>query len=168
MKTSKLTRPVVLALAAILILGLALPALAGVNQKSSPVGPEFRGQRAQTMVKALADLTGQDLTAIQAERRAGKSIAEIATENGVSQEALVQKVTGQNQARLKARLDQGLIDQEQYDSCLQNMPTNLKQRMERTTAGNSDSNRGRGAGQGWHGQRTANCGGCAQGPGWQQ
>ncbi len=168
MKRSKSLQPVVLALAAILVLGLALPALAGADQKSASVGPGFGGQRAQTMVKALADLADKDLAAIQTERRAGKSIAGIAKEYGVSQEALLQKVTEQNQARLQTRLDQGLIDQKQYDSCLQNMSANIKQRMERTSVGNPDSHRGREAAQGWHGQRGANCGGCVGGAGWQK
>ncbi|MDD2586235.1 MAG: hypothetical protein PHT79_04780 [Syntrophomonadaceae bacterium] len=168
MKKSKLFKVSMLLMLGVFLLGAAVPAMAdATNTAAAPNGPgnSFQ-QKAQNMVKTLGDLTGMDINDIRAERQAGKSILDIAKEKGVSEDALAAKITGQNQARLKDRLDNGTITQDQYNQCLQNMDQRVKERLERTTTGGFGMGR-RGAdgqaaqrGQGGFGQRGQGCGAC--------
>ena len=144
----------VLVLLAVFVLGVAVPAMAGANNPVEAVGKYGKAvvsRGAQTMVQSLAELSGKDVSDIQVQRREGKSIAEIAEENGVDQDTLVNTITEKNQGKLQTRLDAGTITQEQYDSCLQNMQQNIKERIkersERTATGGPGPGQGMNQGQ---------------------
>ncbi len=140
----------VLVLLAVFVLGVAIPAMAGGNNPVGTAGKYGKAavsRGAQTMVQSLAELTGKDVSDIQVQRHEGKSIANIAEENGVDQDALINTITKKNQEKLQNRLDEGTITQEQYDSCLQNMQENIKERLERSTTGGPGSGQGINQGQ---------------------
>lgn len=145
MKTKSYFKAGVLVLLAVFVLGVAIPAMAGGNNPvgtAGKYGKEAVSRGAQTMVQSLAELTGKDVSDIQVQRHEGKSITDIAEENGIDQDALINAITKKNQEKLQTRLDEGTITQEQYNSCLQNMQENIKERSERSTTG------GPGPGQG--------------------
>lgn len=143
----------VLAVMGLLVLGAALPAMAA-GDSSPQAGLR---QRAQSMIQALADLTGKDLSAIQAERQSGKSVVDIAVENGISEEKLTETITTANKSRLQALLEEGKITQAQYDTCLTQMDQRIQERMTSTSTGGGcrggngpglGNGQGRGQGQG--------------------
>ncbi len=144
----------VLVLLAVFVLGVAVPAMAGANNRVGAAGKYGKAvvsRGAQTMVQSLAELSGKEVSDIQAQRHEGKSMIEIAKENGVDQEALVNTITKKNQEKLQTRLEEGTITQEQYDSCLQNMQQNIKERikerLERTETGGPGPGQGINQGQ---------------------
>ncbi|HBQ26405.1 MAG TPA: hypothetical protein DD791_08435 [Syntrophomonas sp.] len=144
----------ILLLLAVFVLGVAVPAMAGANNPVGTAGKYGKAtvsRGARTMVQSLAELTGKDVSVIQVQRREGKSIANIAEENGVDQDALINNITKKNQEKLQTRLDEGTITQEQYDSCLQNMQQNIKERIkersERSTIGGPGPGQGTNQGQ---------------------
>ena len=105
---------------------------------------------AQNMVNTVADLTGLDIETIRQERQAGKSLAAIAQEKGVTEDELISKIAADNQARLQSLVDAGKMTQAQYDTCISDMQTRVKENLERTTTG-PQNGQGQGAGQG-HGK----------------
>lgn len=139
----------VLVLLAVFVLGVAIPAMAGADNPVRTAGKYGKAavSKGQTMVQSLAELTGKDVRDIQVQRHDGKSIAEIAKESGVDQEALINAVTEKNQEKLQTRLEAGSITQEQYDSCRQNMEQNIKERLERTETGGPGPGQGINQGQ---------------------
>jgi hypothetical protein len=144
----------ILVLLAVFVLGVAIPAMAGANNPVGAAGKYGKAvvsRGAQTMVQSLAELSGKDVRDIQAQRHEGKTITEIAEENGVDQDALVNIITKKNQEKLQTRLEAGTITQEQYDSCLQNMQQNIKERIkersERTETGGPGPGQGINQGQ---------------------
>lgn len=156
----------ILVLLAVFVLGVAIPAMAGANNPvgaAGKYGKALVSRGAQTMVQSLSELSGKDVSDIQAQRHEGKSIAEIAEENGVDQDTLVNTITKRNQEKLQTRLEAGTITQEQYDSCMQNMQQNIKERSERTTTG--DPGPGQGINQGQKHQRGGGFKNCATGQG---
>lgn len=143
----------VLAVMGILVLGAALPAMAAADS-SSQAGLR---QRAQSMIQVLADLTGKDISAIQDERQSGKSVLDIAAENGISEEKLTESITTANKTRLQTLLDEGKITQAQYDTCLTQMDQRIQERLTSNTTGGGcrggngpglGNGQGRGQGQG--------------------
>lgn len=161
----------VLLLLGILIVGITLPALAAdkssvpaeqqLQQKNAARDQNFEpnAYRAQTAVTALAELSGKDVEEIRAARQAGKSLLQIAQECGVDDEALVEKITAQNQARLQSRLEEGSITQSQYDSCMNNMQSRIQATLERSNAGPMNGGKG-------HSYRQGQCNGQGQGYGY--
>lgn len=150
-------------IAAILIIsmlfgGLAINALAAVNPSDSPAGLLRQGimagqQRAQTALNVVAELTGLSTEDIRAERLEGKSLADIAEVQGISEETVIDKVIADRTAALdQLKADQKITD-EQYENCLTNMQERVKTNIERTTVGPAQGNK---AGQGM---------GCCQGAG---
>ena len=148
----------------IFVLGAAIPALADSNNASTGkmAGIMNRGKAlagmamgghgavkggAQNMVKAVADLTGLDIDTIRQERQAGKSLATIAQEKGVTEDALISKIITDNQAKIQSLVDSGKMTQAQYDKCIADMQTRVKENLERTTTG-PQNGQGQGAGQG--------------------
>lgn len=169
MKTKKYFRTGILVLLTVFVLGVAVPAMAGGNNPVATAGQCGKAavsKGARTMVATLAELTGKDVSEIQAQRQEGKSILDIAKANGVDEQTLVNKISTSNQERLKANLDAGSITHEQYDSCITNMQQNVKERLERTTTGgpgpgqgfNRGQKRGAGFRNGAAGQNGWNCG----------
>lgn len=149
MTRKKLFRTGILLILGIFVLGASIPVMAAVDDNAAGNARGYGlSQRAQNMIKSLADLTGLDISAIQSERCEGKSILDIASENGVDKETLTAKITERNQNRLQALLDEGTISQEQYDSCLTQMDQRIQERMERTATGSTG--KGRAMGQKFH------------------
>ena len=145
----------ILVMLGILVMGIALPAMAGVagngnqqafNQANNGVCTlqgrmqgSGQGMQNQTMLKAVAELSGLDVEKIRTSRQAGQSLLSIAKANGVDETTLISKITAANQARLKERLDAGTINQAQYDTCLSQMQERIKERLNRTETGNSNA-----------------------------
>ncbi|MGS0765581.1 hypothetical protein [Syntrophomonas curvata] len=137
MKTKKYVQASILALLAVFVLGVAVPAMAGGNNPAAAgeYGKAGVSRGARTMVAALAELAGKDVSDVQAQRHGGKTILDIAKDNGIDEQTLVNQISARNQERLKANLDAGRITQEQYDSCMNNMQQNIKERLEGPESG---------------------------------
>ncbi len=150
MKNKSYFKAGILVLLAVFVLGVAIPAMAGANNPVGAAGKYGKAvvsRGAQTMVQSLAELTGKDVSDIQVQRHEGKSIANIAKENGVDQDALINDITKKNQGKLQTRLEEGTITQEQYDSCQQNIKERIKERSERTETGGPGPGQGINQGQ---------------------
>lgn len=169
-KTKKWLSLVTLLLLGAFVIGVALPALASdkqpaaqgqnVQQRNATCvnngqGNRYAGQKAQTMVKAIANISGKEVADVAAARQSGKSMQEIAKDYGVNEQELVDQVMAQNKERLQTRLDAGTITQEQYDACIDNMQERIKERLTRTTTGPAN-----GAGGQRQGRGQGQCGGC--------
>lgn len=161
-----LLRVGILLMLGILVMGVALPAMAGAagsgNQQAnrqtlnrqnngSCLGQGNRqglgqGTQSQTMLKAVAELSGLDVEKIRENRQTGQSLMSIANANGVDETTLINRIATTNQARLKERLDAGNIDKAQYDSCLSQMNERIKERLNRTETGNTNGQGGFGRG----------------------
>lgn len=83
-------------------------------------------------VAALLGMTAED---IQAERQAGKSLAQIAASKGVTVDQLVETILAAKQAALQQAVADGRLTQAQADLMIQNMQTMVKTMVERTTTG---------------------------------
>lgn len=157
-----LLRVGILLMLGILVVGIALPAMAGtmgngsrqaLNRSNNGVCTlqgkmqgSGQGVQSQTMLNTVAELSGLDVEKIRASRQAGQSLLSIAKANGVDETTLIDKITATNQARLKDLLDAGTISQAQYDSCLSQMQDRIKARLNRTETGNPNGQGGFGRG----------------------
>ncbi len=184
MNKKKLFQWGMLLMLSIFVLGAAIPAMADTNNSATtnPAGVQKWGNSAgransigngqgrgngtapQTMLKAVAELTNQDIAAVRQARQSGKSLLDIAKEKGVTETALTDKVIADNQAKLKGLLDAGTITEAQFDTCVAQMQTRVKENLERTTTGKANGmgqGRGNGKGQGagmGQGRGSGNCG----------
>jgi hypothetical protein len=75
--------------------------------------------RAAAMMQPVADLLGMTPAEVMQERRAGKSLAEIAATRGVDQATLVQTITGAARTRLDQAVADGRLPQERADAITQ-------------------------------------------------
>jgi lambda repressor-like predicted transcriptional regulator len=86
-------------------------------------GPQAGGQRGadlrQRLLQPIADLLNMTPDQIVAERRAGKSLADVAAERGVDQATLLQAVTVTAKARLDEQVAAGNLTQERADALYQ-------------------------------------------------
>ncbi|WP_258360420.1 hypothetical protein [Moorella sulfitireducens (nom. illeg.)] len=101
----------------------------------------------------LSKILGLDLADLRAERQAGKSIAEIAAEHGISKDQLVDTIMAERQKLLDEKVAAGQITPEQASYCLENMKERIGQNLERTTVGPNSQGRG-----GWMGGAPGNTG----------
>lgn len=72
---------------------------------------------------------------LEAERKDGKSLTEIAEANGVTQEGLINFITSSRTEQLKAFLDEGIIDQTRYETMLNAFSERVTEMVERTEIG---------------------------------
>lgn len=93
------------------------------------------GGQADGCSEALTDLLGMTAEELQAERLAGKSLAEIAASKGVTVDALVDAMMAEKKADLAQLVADGKLTQERADFMLERMETQVKSMIERTTAG---------------------------------
>ena len=92
--------------------------------------PEWAGDSA-----TVAEIVGLSAQELQAERLAGKSLAQIAASKGISEDALIAQLLEARKATVNELLGAGKITQAQADYMLNNMAEHVKVMVERTTVG---------------------------------
>jgi gas vesicle protein len=143
------------AAAATLLGGLLLVGVPVV--KASAVGNQSGGKAGQgygqqmgrnygSMSTNVAEFLGISQKDLQAARQSGKSMVQIATENGKSEQDLVDYVIGQRSDWLDQLVSDGRITQEQADQRIQQMTEQVTENLNRTEVGPNPS--GNGAGKG--------------------
>ena len=105
----------------------------------------------------LSDLLGMSLDEISEQRQDGKSLVEIAAEQGVDEETLVATLVGVVEENLQQRVDDGFITQERADLLLELVTERVTDAVNRTEVGPSGSGRHLG---GRIGGRIGGRGGC--------
>jgi lambda repressor-like predicted transcriptional regulator len=98
-------------------------------------GPGPGAGARMAMLQPVADLLGLTPDQIIAERRAGKSLADIAAERGVDQATLLQGITTAARARLDGRVADGTLTREQADAMYQRIQQMAPQMITRTEMG---------------------------------
>jgi hypothetical protein len=83
----------------------------------------------------VATLLGLTAEQIQAERQAGKSLAQIAQAQGVSTDKLVETILSAKKAALQQAVTDGKLTQAQADLMVERMTAQVKVMVERTTTG---------------------------------
>jgi len=170
----KRIRMLVSALAVVLALAVAVPALAansGTSTRAGGCGSEAWGGEGQggmrgvgvggQMSVAIADLLEMESADLAAERQAGKSLAEIAESKGITTDALISAMLEAHKAALDEAIADGRITQERADLMLQNMSDRIADRIDDTQVG-PPAGRGGGA-HGRSGQGTCDtCTDCEQ------
>ena len=78
---------------------------------------------------------GLTLEEIQAQRHDGRSLVEIATVQGVSEDAFVEAILAEKQAIVQERVETGILSQEQADLILPQMEQRTLEAITRTTVG---------------------------------
>ena len=94
----------------------------------------FQGEGAvcSETVSELLGLTPEELCEL---RQEGKSLAEIAAEQGVTVDELVEAIMAEKTAAVQARVDDGTLTQEQADLMIQHMAERTELAVNRTTTG---------------------------------
>lgn len=136
-------------LGGVLLAGVpAVNALAAGNQSGGKASQGYGLQMNRnfgSMQADLAEFLGISQEDLQAERQSGKSLVQIASEKGVSEQELVDYVIGQRKARIDQMVSDGKITQEQADQHEQMMAERVKENLNRTDVGpNGFGNGGRG------------------------
>lgn len=99
------------------------------------------------MISAVAQFLGISEPELLAARLSGKSVAQVATEKGVSEQQLVDYITGQRGAQIDQLVKDGAITQVQADLHKQFMAERVQENLNRATTGpNGVSAAGRQAG----------------------
>jgi hypothetical protein len=105
--------------------------------------PEWAGEQ-----DAVAKLLGMTEEQIQAERQAGRSLAQIAAAKNVSEDALISTILSAKKEALAKLVADGKLTQAQSDLMIQNMTARVKTMVERTGVGPAFSRGGTGLGVG--------------------
>ncbi len=92
--------------------------------------PDWAGQHDE-----LATLLGMTAEDIQAERQAGKSLADIAAAKGITDDKLVDALMAARKANLDQLVADGKLTQAQADLMIERMETQVKSMVVRTTTG---------------------------------
>jgi hypothetical protein len=92
--------------------------------------PDWAGQP-----DAVATLLGMTQAEIQAERQAGKSLAQIAASKGVSEDKLIETILSAKKTLLQQAVTDGKLTQAQADLMIERMTAQIKVMVERTTVG---------------------------------
>jgi hypothetical protein len=127
---------------------------AGAGGMMGRGAPTWAGE--QDAVAELLDMTQEE---VQAERLAGKSLAQIAVEQGVSEQDLIDAMLSAKKDALAELVAGGKLSQAQADLMIQNMADRVKTMVERTDVGPASGRggargmMGQGAGQGMRGGR---------------
>ncbi len=116
----------------------ALGPMAGQN------GPQGMGGPGSSLVAVVAEQLGMAQADLIAELQAGKTMAEVITEQGGDIEAIIDVFMASRQERLETMVENGRITREQADAMLAVMRTNVTERL--TSAWSAQ---GRGNGQGF-------------------
>lgn len=86
-------------------------------------GAGMMGQAIQVTTQRVATLLGTTTTDLQTQLQSGKTLAGIATEKGVTQEALTQTILGPMTDQMNLMVKYGYLTQDQADAMLQRMNT---------------------------------------------
>ncbi len=129
--------------------GYGLGAGAGVIARRG--APEWAGE--SEAVEALLGMTAEQ---IQAERLAGKSLAQIAAGKGISEETLIQTILDAKKADLAKLVADGKLTQAQMDLMVERMQAQIKVMVERTNVGPAFGQGQARPGVGFRGGRGAN------------
>lgn len=117
--------------------------------------PEWAGESEE-----VATLLGLTAEQIQADRLAGKSLAQIAAGKSISGETLIKTILDAKQADLAKLVADGKLTQAQMDLMVQNMQTQVTTMVDRTNVGpafgQGQTRPGGMTGQGFRGGRGAN------------
>jgi len=85
--------------------------------------------------EAVSELLGLNTYELCDLRQEGKSFAEIAAEQGVTVEEMIEAIMAERIEAVQARLDDGTITQEQADLMIQQMAERIELAVNRTTIG---------------------------------
>ena len=96
----------------------------------------------------VCKLLGVTAEEIQAQRHEGKSLVQIATTKGVSEQQLVEAILADRKAEIQARVTASTLTQEQANLMLQQMEQNVVRAINRTTIGKPEWAGANGVGQG--------------------
>ena len=83
----------------------------------------------------VATLLGMTEAQIQAERQAGKSLAQIAADKKVPEATLIETLLSAKKTAIEAAVAAGKLTEAQASAMLENMQTMVKSMVERTTTG---------------------------------
>lgn len=99
-------------------------------------GPNgIMSQVAQTTGQRVANLLGMTTTDLQAQLQSGKTLADIAAANGVSQDTLAQTIIGPMDDQMDLMVKYGYLTQEQANGMLQRMQAGVQNMMTGNLAG---------------------------------
>lgn len=93
------------------------------------------GRNSGSLAATVADILGISINDLAAARQTGKSLNDIASEKGMSQEQLVDSVLAKRQQSLAQALQDQKITQDQYNKCVQQMKENIEKNLARTDIG---------------------------------
>jgi len=150
----------VAAVAAVGVLGIAGTAFAAGPPPNAPrlgqqAGPGYGVMAGGVVMDAAADYIGISETALATARHSGKSLAQVAVDNGKTAAGLEQALVAAFKANLDRAVSAGRITSAQAAQALANFQTQVKTAITRTTTGPMG---GRGAGMGM-GMGLGACGG---------
>lgn len=89
----------------------------------------------QTTMDTVAQLLNMTQAQIAAERQAGKSLAQIAQEKGVSRDTLINTIVNAKVVVINQWVSDGRLTQAQADQMIQNIRTQVSQMVDRTDVG---------------------------------
>jgi hypothetical protein len=134
----------------LLLVGIpAVKAFAAGDQAGGKAGKGYgmqMGRNYGSMATNLSQLLGISQEDLQAARQSGKSMVQIAADQSISEQQLVDFVIGQRSDWLDQLVSDGRITQEQADQRTQQMTEQVKENLNRTEVGPNPS--GSAAGKG--------------------
>jgi polyhydroxyalkanoate synthesis regulator phasin len=93
-------------------------------------GPRHRHQHPAFDGEVLAELLGIDVDTLRTELRAGKTVAEIATEQGVDPQTVIDALVAEAESHLDLSVENGRLTQEEADAQLQEVIERVTDRVE--------------------------------------
>ncbi|MFC1991303.1 hypothetical protein ACFLVC_01005 [Chloroflexota bacterium] len=123
------------------------------DTQSYCAGYGFHGEGAvcSETVSELLGFTPEELCEL---RQEGKSLAEIAAEQGITVDDLTSAIMVEKTAAVQARVDEGTLTQEQADLMIQRMAEQTELAVNRTTTGSAEGRMGGGYGMSGEGAGT--------------
>jgi hypothetical protein len=105
---------------------------------SARMGSWWGGAQGESLVDALAEVTGLSLDEVIAELDAGKTYAEIAEAQGISVDAVVEEYLSERVAALEEAVADGRFSQEQADLMLAEMTEHVTEHLAESWTAGSD------------------------------
>lgn len=149
----------------VVVMAFAVPAFAETgtaDESTGLVGGVCRG--IGSMGAAIADLFGMTPDELADARNDGQSLADLAEEEGVDQQSLVDTMLAERKEMLAQAVANGRLTQEQADAMLERMTTRVQERVEDPSVGPRGNGGGGCGGPGGGAGAGGGCGGFG-GPG---